>query len=264
MRGQPAETLLLNGFFPPLRYKQEAALYLPELALRGEPVQKLSHHHARTLMGSGEAKKFRAQYGSAGRHGGSFWTEEADNVGMKLLKGMGWEDGQGLGKSGQGNTSLVKQFRKNDNAGIGGNGGTRDDAFRASQDLFSSVLARLNGGGDEASSSDATSGTTLGSAAESISGHLAKGQLSRRFCRSATGGVGIGMKDTANYGKAAMDEIFGRRSGERRRPQLPSSLHCVPQRRRARAQTRRTRLPRTTPRNSPPWCLRSRRRALSA
>ena len=41
-------------------------------------------------MGSGEAKKFRAQFGSAGRHGESFWTEESNNVGLKLLKGMGW------------------------------------------------------------------------------------------------------------------------------------------------------------------------------
>ena len=164
-------------------------------------------------MGSGEAKKFRAQFGSAGRHGDSFWKEETDNVGMKLLKGMGWENGQGLGKQGQGNTSLVKQFRKNDNAGIGGNSGTRDDAFRASQDLFSSVLARLNGGGDEPASSGA-SAPSLGSAAESISGHLAKGQLSRRFTRGANGGIGIGMKDTANYGTAAMNEIFGRRQGE--------------------------------------------------
>ena len=102
-------------------------------------------------MGSGEAKKFRAQYGSAGRHGAAFWTEESDNVGMKLLKGMGWQDGQGLGKAGQGNTSLVKQFRKKDNAGVGGNAATRDDAFRASQDLFAGVPARLNGGGEEAS-----------------------------------------------------------------------------------------------------------------
>ena len=162
-------------------------------------------------MGSGEAKKFRAQYGSAGRHGAAFWTEESDNVGMKLLKGMGWQDGQGLGKAGQGNTSLVKQFRKNDNAGIGGNAGTRDDAFRASQDLFAGVLARLNGGGDEEASSSGATAPSLGSAADSISGHLAKGQLSRRFTRGANGGIGIGMKDTANYGSAAMDEIFGRR-----------------------------------------------------
>ena len=154
-------------------------------------------------MGSGEAKKFRAQYGSAGRHGAAFWTEESDNVGMKLLKGMGWQDGQGLGKTGQGNTSLVKQFRKNDNAGIGGNAGTRDDAFRASQDLFAGVLARLNGGSEEEAGASATTAPSLGSAADSISGHLAKGQLSRRFTRGANGGVGVGMKDTANYGSAA-------------------------------------------------------------
>ena len=120
-------------------------------------------------MGSGEAKKFRALYGSAGRHGGSFWTEEADNVGMKLLKGMGWQDGQGLGKKGQGNTALVKQFRKKDNAGIGGNAGTRDEAFRASQDLFNDVLSRLNGG-DNGGGSSTDASAELGSAASTISG----------------------------------------------------------------------------------------------
>ena len=40
-------------------------------------------------MGSGEAKKFRDLYSSAGRHGESFWKEEKDNVGLRLLKGMG-------------------------------------------------------------------------------------------------------------------------------------------------------------------------------
>lgn len=155
---------------------------------------------------SGEAKRFRALYGSSGRHGDSFWKEEEGNVGMKLLKGMGWSDGQGLGKQGQGKITLVKQFRKKDNAGIGGASGTRDEAFRASQDLFNDVLARLNANGDIG----ATSGC-IGSAATSVDGHLAKRQMSRRFVRGKSGGTGVAMKDTANYGADAMAEIFGRR-----------------------------------------------------
>ena len=163
-------------------------------------------------MGSGEAKKFRAQFGSAGRHGESFWKEEADNVGMRLLKGMGWSAGQGLGKEGQGKTALVKQFRKTDNAGVGGQGGTRDQAFLASQDLFNDVLSRLNGG--DAGAPAAGGQSDFGAGAETVSGHLAKRQMSRRFCRGQNGEkVGTAMKDTRNYGAAAMDEIFGRKRG---------------------------------------------------
>ena len=44
---------------------------------------------------SGDAKRFRALHGSAGRHGEAFWQEEKDNVGLRLLKGMGWSSGQG-------------------------------------------------------------------------------------------------------------------------------------------------------------------------
>ena len=94
-------------------------------------------------MGSGEAKKFRAMYGSAGRHGDSWWAEEKDNVGMKLLRGMGWSDGQGLGKGGGAATAAIKAIRKQDNRGVGAVAATRDEAFRASQDLFNDVLSRL-------------------------------------------------------------------------------------------------------------------------
>ena len=104
-------------------------------------------------MGSGEAKKFRAMYGSAGRHGDSFWKEEQDNIGMKLLKGMGWDAGQGLGKNGQGMATAVKQIRKQDNRGIGATAATRDETAAArcyteglrmaedARDLFERLIA---------------------------------------------------------------------------------------------------------------------------
>ena len=134
-------------------------------------------------MGSGEAKKFRDLYSSAGRHGDSFWKEEKDNVGMKLLKSMGWEHGQGLGKDGNGRTTAVKQFRKKDNSGIGSSANTRDEAYRASQDIFNDVLSRLSGGGAEAAAED---NTQLGSGATTVKGMVAKRQMIRRFVPGGT------------------------------------------------------------------------------
>jgi Pin2-interacting protein X1 len=154
---------------------------------------------------SGDAKRFRALSGSAGRHGDSFWVEEQNNVGMRLLKGMGWEQGQGLGKTGQGRTVVVKQRLKKDNAGIGASANTRDEAFVASQDLFSDVLARLNSGtgGGGGSSAGQASGS-LGTAAVTVKGAMARRQMVKRFCRADP----IADRDTA------MNQIFGRKSGD--------------------------------------------------
>ena len=168
-------------------------------------------------MGSGEAKRFREMYGSAGRHGSSFWEEEKNNIGVKLLKGMGWTTGQGLGKDGRGRTDAVKQLRKKENAGIGSKAGTRDEAFKASQELFNDVLSRLSG---EADGGDGAVGGTeakLGSAATSVRGVLARRQMTRRFCRSQSGDGGsvaaVGGMASANMSATnAMNEIFGRKT----------------------------------------------------
>lgn len=150
-------------------------------------------------MGSGEAKKFRALFGSAGRHGESFWAEESSNVGLKLLKGMGWETGQGLGKHNEGSTSHIKQTRKQDNRGIGATAATRDEAFKASQDLFNGVLARLNG---KAGAGDENGAGGLGGAATTVKAAIAKRQLVHRFRRA---------KDTAGASASDLAAIFGRK-----------------------------------------------------
>ena len=170
-------------------------------------------------MGSGEAKRFRDLYGSASRHGQSFWDEEKDNVGMKLLQGMGWQAGQGLGKDGHGRTDTIKQFKKKDNSGIGSKVGTRDEHFKASQELFNDVLSRLAcGGGADASA--ASNEPALGAAASSVKGVMARRQLARRFVRSqqddkkGTGVAGIGGMAKGDMNTAdAMNEIFGRSGG---------------------------------------------------
>ena len=42
-----------------------------------------------------------------------------DNIGNKLLKKMGWTDGQGLGKSNQGRTQIIETERRVATAGLG-------------------------------------------------------------------------------------------------------------------------------------------------
>ncbi len=112
----------------------------------------------------------------ASRAGDSFWQEEDDNKGKRLMEKMGWNQGKGLGKSEQGSTGHMKVKQKvhaahwfasiyflayiipnffflqnpkiticqRNNEGIGASAATADDMFRASQSMFNDVLARLN------------------------------------------------------------------------------------------------------------------------
>lgn len=43
----------------------------------------------------------------------------SDNIGNKLLKKMGWNDGQGLGKSNQGRTQIIEAERRVQSVGLG-------------------------------------------------------------------------------------------------------------------------------------------------
>ena len=45
-----------------------------------------------------------------------------DNIGNKLLKKMGWTDGQGLGKTNQGRTQIIETERRVATAGLGMSG----------------------------------------------------------------------------------------------------------------------------------------------
>lgn len=78
------------------------------------------------------------------RHGNVFWEEEKSNVGLRMMQSMGWEHGKGLGSRGHGMTTHIRVRQKKDNAGIGANAATADDAWKATQDVFNSILSRLN------------------------------------------------------------------------------------------------------------------------
>ena len=43
----------------------------------------------------------------------------SDNIGNRLLKKMGWNDGQGLGKSNQGRTQIIEAERRISSVGLG-------------------------------------------------------------------------------------------------------------------------------------------------
>ncbi len=54
---------------------------------------------------------------SGSRAGDSFWQEEAGNFGMKMMKGMGWEQGKGLGKNEDGQKQYLRAKYKADAKG---------------------------------------------------------------------------------------------------------------------------------------------------
>lgn len=49
----------------------------------------------------------------------TFWANDTNKFGRKMLERMGWAEGKGLGADGQGTTTHVEVVRKLDNAGAG-------------------------------------------------------------------------------------------------------------------------------------------------
>jgi hypothetical protein len=97
---------------------------------------------------------------SRSRAGDSFWAEEqaAGNVGLALMSRMGWNQGSGLGRDGNGQVKAVSIKRKRDNAGIGAEKmqKEKDEVWKAATDVFNGVLGKLQsiGGGTKPKTSD--------------------------------------------------------------------------------------------------------------
>ncbi|KAJ1618708.1 hypothetical protein T492DRAFT_1090774 [Pavlovales sp. CCMP2436] len=136
------------------------------------------------------------------RHGAIFWEEEKANVGLKLMQGMGWEHGTGLGSNGHGVTTSIRVRQKKDNAGIGATLGTRDDAWKATQDIYDSILTRLNDKDavTAVETEDKTQTTT-----PTVKQTMARHALYRKF-RAA--------KNASGYSATDMACIFGKRADE--------------------------------------------------
>lgn len=58
-----------------------------------------------------------------------------NNVGNRLLQKMGWSEGQGLGRSNQGRTSIIEADSRNSTAGLG----TKTSAFGPGDDYKSYI-----------------------------------------------------------------------------------------------------------------------------
>lgn len=54
----------------------------------------------------------------------------SDNVGNKMLKAMGWSEGQGLGRNSDGRTDIIKGSRRAERAGLGSKEASHKDPFR--------------------------------------------------------------------------------------------------------------------------------------
>merc|ERR1711881_524648 len=86
----------------------------------------------------------RKQKWSADPRNIAWRTDNQDkNFGTKMMKKMGWKEGQGLGKSGQGRTSNITAKVKNNNRGVGCSL-KHNKEWVAGQDDFNAVLRMLN------------------------------------------------------------------------------------------------------------------------
>lgn len=137
---------------------------------------------------------------SGTRHGRSFWEEEKANKGLKMMERMGWKQGTGLGSKGHGAVTHIRVRQKKDNAGIGATAATADDAWRATQDVFNSILTRLNDGTAEEEDEDAARAP-----APTVQQAMVRHSLYRKF-RAA--------KRATGYSSTDMAMIMGRREEE--------------------------------------------------
>lgn len=133
-----------------------------------------------------------------GRAGKAFFEEEKSrgSFGYKLLSGMGWEPGQGLGKENQGRTKYIAVRQRFEKQGLGTKDHQSKAMFQATMSMYDDILAsvqrrvkRAQTKADGGEASDDTDGESDGDSADEGVGftmdgirqlHWAKG-LYRRF-----------------------------------------------------------------------------------
>jgi hypothetical protein len=112
----PAEPHEPHGsrFLPPPLCPPALTHHTPPSRIASGPAALLHTTAAAASMYQGSKDRSKA---SGSRAGDSFWTEEQNNFGMKMMKGMGWEQGKGLGKNEDGQKQYLRAKYKADAKG---------------------------------------------------------------------------------------------------------------------------------------------------
>ncbi|PAA66189.1 hypothetical protein BOX15_Mlig009133g1 [Macrostomum lignano] len=146
---------------------------------------------------------------------GHDWRDKGDSsqFGQRLMHSMGWREGRGLGKDGQGAVEPIKVRQKNDQRGIGCSGAYAAESMPQSDD-FASLLSQLNqehgsgtGNGCHDNNSSATATSSLPAVSLEAKSKASRARLHyHRFTRG---------KDVSVYGSKALACIFGTRAGSK-------------------------------------------------
>lgn len=71
------------------------------------------------------------------------WSEDTSRFGFKMLQKMGWKQGEGLGKNGEGINEHIKVVKRQENLGLGANKSTASTVC-VKTSAFSDLLKQLN------------------------------------------------------------------------------------------------------------------------
>uniref|UniRef100_A0A183BXP6 G-patch domain-containing protein n=1 Tax=Globodera pallida TaxID=36090 RepID=A0A183BXP6_GLOPA len=72
------------------------------------------------------------------------WRNDANSFGKRMLERMGWRDGCGLGKNGEGISANVKPSANHSQTGLGFDGKASESEWMSHNDAFSDLLTQLN------------------------------------------------------------------------------------------------------------------------
>jgi hypothetical protein len=109
-----------------LRRKRPSVPSWPTIRLRSDVVLKMHLRAAHQRQSLTPTARTNFECRSMGRQGkekmaadpqNSFWANDVNKFGRKMLERMGWSDGKGLGANGEGTTTHIEVVRKTDNAG---------------------------------------------------------------------------------------------------------------------------------------------------
>merc|ERR1712072_498110 len=118
------------------------------------------------------------------------------------MAGMGWEQGQGIGKDENGQNEAIRVTKKADRTGIGATDTSDGMYYSAMNDVYNNLLAKLNtkkqtAEGSDGAAKEAPATETMGT---TIKKTMEKRRLYSKFVKA---------KDSSNYTAEQKAAIFG-------------------------------------------------------